>query len=136
MEKPTCEAYLKNDSFNLCKFAVYNESNERERNYKRYLWFIDILEKYIHKMLTFKKIKLKTKITLELKPSNNDSIERLNNHSSYKKITCESSFEYKKQKFEFKDEDILKNGLRGNVPGFIFLINELCNDDYDDKINN
>ena len=83
-----------------------------------------------------KKIKLKTKITLELKPSNNDSIERLNNHYSYKKITCESSFEYKKQKFEFKDEDILKNGLRGNVPGFIFLINELCNDDYDDKINN
>ena len=136
LEKPTCEAYLKNDSFNLCKFAVYNESNERERNYKRYLWFIDILEKYIDKMLTSKKIKLKTKITLELKPSNNDSIERLNNHSSYKKITCESSFEYKKQKFEFKDEDILKNGLRGNVPGFIFLINELCNDDYDDKINN
>ena len=62
---------------------------------------------------------------------------RKNNEAKYIdifNITCISSFHYKKnninRKFEFKDEDILVNGLDSKYQGFVYLINELTNEDY------
>ena len=41
----------------------------------------------------------------------------------------------KKPGFDVIDENVLVHGINGKTPGFIFLVNELCNDEYEEKKN-
>ena len=48
-------------------------------------------------------------------------------------VNCQSSFESDDSKDNnfgiFIDRNVLINGINGKTPGFIFLVNELCNED-------
>ena len=104
-------------------YEEYNDENEDyNKKFKRYIEFKNKIIKYIQEEKN--NIKLKTKIKLEITPKKDDNHE-------FQNIECISSYEHEGKKiFKFKDTNILANGINGKSPGFIFLINELCNDEY------
>ena len=128
------------ESINLCEKGIYDKNKFGEKNYIQYLKFVKEVKKYINEKKN--KLKIKPIITLELTPfsekeQNDDSLPlNFPNRQYYKDINnveCESSFNYNGKKFIFKDKNVLIFGIHGKAPGFIFLINELCNDDYEDN---
>ena len=125
------------ETIHLREKAEYDRNKFEEKNYIQYLKFIEEVNKYIKEKKN--NIKLKTTITLELTPisgkqeigitlprnfSDNQNVLNIYN------VECKSSFNYKGQEFIYKDKNVLIFGIHGKAPGFIFLINELCNDDY------
>ena len=125
------------ETIHLREKAEYDRNKFEEKNYIQYLKFIEEVNKYIKEKKN--NIKLKTTITLELTPisgkqeigitlprnfSDNQNVLDIYN------VECKSSFNYKGQEFIYKDKNVLIFGIHGKAPGFIFLINELCNDDY------
>ena len=107
-----------------------NENKEYNKKFKGYIEFKNKVIKHIKEEK--KNIKLKTTIKLEITPIKEDEYQIYQDTKFYgfKNIQCISSYEHKGKKFEFKDKNILDNGISGKSPGFIFLINELCNDEY------
>lgn len=116
----------------------YDEPNESDRNYKRYLEFKDQLIKYIDQV--HKDLKIDTTVTVILTPDKySQSQEILQQKGDRDYITkdlhdvkCYSFYECNNTKFEVIDENVLVYGIYGKSSGFIFLINELCNEDYSD----
>ena len=117
-------------------YEEYNDENEDyNKKFKRYIEFKNKIIKYIQEEKN--NIKLKTKILLEITPIKDDNIQIFDDKKFYEfhNIQCISSYEYERKKFEFKDKNILSNGINGKSPGFIYMINELCNDEYIIKEN-
>ena len=92
------------------------------QNYKRFAIFIENIEEYIKKA----DIQFNPEITLELERDK----KKEKNDIYY--IKCISSFknQINNTTLEYKDENILVNSIKGKSEGFLFLINELINDDY------
>ena len=116
-----------------------NFENESEKiiykNYLKLLDFLNDIENYIEKS---KIINNYSEIFFELKKEN--KINNSNNKDFFY-ITCNYEFvtEFKdkenkdktiRKKFLFKDENILVNSIDSKFQGFIYLINELSNEDY------
>ena len=119
-----------------------NKFPEEKTKNKKYLEFVNKVIKYIKEMKN--EIKYNTNICLELTITNKiQSQETIEEMSKRKRnieknlcnVRCLSYIIDKKNNSEggddkFKDENVLVYGLDGQVPGFIYLVNELCNDDY------
>ena len=97
--------------------AIYDENKIEERKFKKYLFFIDKLKKYVKQIID--KIKHKKIVTLE--------ISHKNGNQNSDNIRCIS---YVDKDSSYLDENILEEGISSTKPGLIFLLNELCNDDY------
>lgn len=128
-----------NKKFNYLDME-YKDKDEKKiyKNYQKLINFLEEIEEYIKQSkitISEQAIKIKLiKLEEEEKKCNNN---RGNNKDKYKdifNIVCTSSFVYNKnniyRNYEFKDEDILVNGLDSKSQGFIYLINELSNEDY------
>ena len=50
-------------------------------------------------------------------------------------MTFFARFKNNNKNQRFKDENILENGIDSKSQGFFYLINELCNDNYNDNNN-
>ena len=113
------------------KFIIYEEdlnninynnekgTHEEKIIYKKYMQFLEFfgnIKEYILKS----KIRFNLRIILELEPKDSD-------------MKLISSFENQtlKKEINFVDHHILANGIKGDNVGFILLINELCDDDYE-----
>ena len=122
----------------------YSYSNIKEENFVKYLEFINKVSNYIKEMK--KEIQYDTQIYLELTITSKEQNEGTINEMEKRKrpinkklynVKCLSYF-YEDEndegnRIEFKDENVLVYGLDGPVPGFVYLINELCNDDYKEE---
>lgn len=104
---------------------LYNDNNIYERNYKRYLIFIEQVQKHLNFLKEQEEIKIFPEIKLLFKLTNNSKKEK----GDLFEVKCISSFEYKKKIYEAIDKDILVYGIHGKIPGFIFLAEELSNED-------
>ena len=128
----------------------YDENTEDDRNYKKYLEFKDQVFKYIEDIRDEIKYKKENeKIVLELTTVENHQEGELfeNYHGSditkdLHYVRCMSYLvkvvnnkDEKKPGFDVIDENVLVHGINGKTPGFIFLVNELCNDEYEEKKN-
>ena len=101
-----------------------------EKKFKGYIEFKNKIMKYINQEIN--NIKLKITIRLEITPVKDEKeIYDDERYYYFEEIKCRSSYIYKKKKYEYIDNNILVDGIKGKSPGFIFLINELCNDDYE-----
>ena len=115
----------------------YNMSNKDEKNYKEYINFDKKVRNFVNDNINNIKKSGTIKLiltTFKEEQKNNEKIpEKL---KSLYIVDCESYFENdeknsKDNNFEkFIDNNVLINGINGKTPGFIFLINELCNEDY------
>ena len=104
--------------------AIYDENKIEEKIFKKYLFFIDKLKKYVNQIIN--KIKCKKIVTLEIAHKNGNQ-NNDDNILSLKDVRCIS---YVDKNFLYLDENILEEGISSTKPGLIFLLNELCNDDY------
>ena len=118
------------------------------KTYKKYLEFIKKVKNYVKSLND--KITLKTNhIYLELEQINDRQREEVLHEESHRRdlikdipeVRCKSYFypsvedeEAKKEtKYEYKDDNVLIYGIYGKLQGIIFMMNELCNEDYKDK---
>ena len=106
--------------------VIYNKDDYQEKNYKRYLMFIEKIKKYIKKV--YNEIKYQGKIILELTEESNEQTDEDNEDIKY--VKCIYKIGDNKE-IQFRDDNVLIDGFDGKRQGFLFLINELCNDDYD-----
>ena len=118
----------------------YNIKIKDEKNYKEYLNFDKKIKNFIkdniNNIQKYGTIKLiLTTLKEEQKNQNNidkDQIDK--NQIDLYIVNCQSSFESDDSKDNnfgiFIDRNVLINGINGKTPGFIFLVNELCNEDY------
>ena len=118
----------------------YNIKIKDEKNYKEYLNFDIKVKNFINDNINniqkYGTIKLiLTTLKEEQKNQNNidkDQIDK--NQIDLYIVNCQSSFESDDSKDNnfgiFIDRNVLINGINGKTPGFIFLVNELCNEDY------
>ena len=115
------------------KIKNSTEKEKYDKKFKGYIEFKNKVMKYIEDQKN--NIRLKTIIKLEIKPVTENDGRRYEPEEFYKfkNIECISSYKYKKIEYKYKDQNILKYGINGKSPGFIFLINELCNDDYNEE---
>ena len=133
--------HIKDKEIKLYKNGEYDCKKPEEKNYLEYIKFNDKVEKFIKDNI--KNIKKKGKIVLILKfkskEQKNQSQLKENKNQNLYVVDCESHFEKNDEgKVDevigrFNDDNVLINGISGKNPGFIFLVNELCNDDYDNK---
>ena len=105
----------------------YDEKQKEENKFIKYLNFINQVKKYINQIEG--KIKCKTQVQLKL-THKNDNVD-----GDVEEVMCNSSFNYKNEYLSFVDDNVLKEGISSKKPGLIFLLNELCNDDYDENSN-
>lgn len=117
----------------------YNIKIKDEKNYKEYLNFDKKIKNFIkdniNNIQKYGTIKLiLTTLKEEQKNQNNidkDQIDK--NQIDLYIVNCQSSFESDDSKDNnfgiFIDRNVLINGINGKTPGFIFLVNELCNED-------
>ena len=117
----------------------YNIKIKDEKNYKEYLNFDikvkNFIKDNINNIQKYGTIKLiLTTLKEEQKNQNNidkDQIDK--NQIDLYIVNCQSSFESDDSKDNnfgiFIDRNVLINGINGKTPGFIFLVNELCNED-------
>ena len=105
----------------------YDKKQKEENKFIKYLNFINQVKKYINQIQG--KIKCKTQVKLMLKHKNG------NVDGDVEEVICNSSFNYKNEYLSFVDDNVLKEGISSKKPGLIFLLNELCNDDYDENSN-
>ena len=118
----------------------YDIKKKDEKNYKEYLNFDIKVKNFINDNINniqkYGTIKLiLTTLKEEQKNQNNidkDQIDK--NQIDLYIVNCQSSFESDDSKDNnfgiFIDRNVLINGINGKTPGFIFLVNELCNEDY------
>ena len=128
------------------------------KTYKKYLEFINKVKDYVKSLKD--KIILKKEVFLELEPINDRQREEVLHEEFHRRdlikdipeVRCKSYFFYeedtedkeetqketkKKQiKYEYRDDNVLIYGIYGKLQGFIFMMNELCNEDYIKKSNN
>ena len=101
---------------------LYYEERDLYKNYKRLLLFLEQIEENI----------LSPKIKL-FNPEISFEIERPKDSKKNKDkiyyLTCLYTF----NELKFIDRNILVNGINSKTRGFIFLINELTNEDYKDN---
>ena len=106
------------------------------KNYKKLAAFFKDVENSINAL----EVKFNPRITLELERELRDINKEGDPHSEYKdlyNITCNSSFVNQLEEnitMKFKDQNILVYSINGRTPGFIYLTNELTNDDYDGEV--
>ena len=114
-----------NETFDIEYFenAIYDENKEEEKKFKKYLFFIDKLKKYVKQIID--KIKRKKIVTLEIAHKNGN--QNSDNILSLEDVRCIS---YVDKDSSYLDENILEEGISSIKPGLIFLLNELCHDDY------
>ena len=117
----------------------YDIKKKDEKNYKEYLNFDKKIKNFIkdniNNIQKYGTIKLiLTTLKEEQKNQNNidkDQIDK--NQIDLYIVNCQSSFESDDSKDNnfgiFIDRNVLINGINGKTPGFIFLVNELCNED-------
>ena len=120
-EKKTCYT-------NAQTQELYNDNNKNERNYKRYLIFIEQVQNHLKFLRKQKEIKINAKIKMLLIITNNSQKETVDLYD----VKCISSLEClknKEKKYEAIDKEILVHGIHGKIPGFIFLAEELSNED-------
>ena len=110
---------------------IYKNKSEEiiYKNYIKLLNFLKDIEEYIEKS----NIKINnSEIIFQFKKEEN-KINKDNNKDIFY-ITCKYifSFYYKNKKYKsiFKDENILIDSIDSKFQGFIYLINELSNEDY------
>ena len=136
----TFEDILDNDDNN-----EYNNDNN-VKTYKKYLEFINKVKDYVKSLKD--KIILKEEIYLELEPINDRQREEVLHEESHRRdlikdipeVRCKSYFcckedknDNKKQYQYYRDDNVLVYGIYGKLQGIIFMMNELCNEDYKDK---
>ena len=109
----------------------YNANAEKVyKNYKKLLKYIEDIGDYIKKTT----IQFEPQITLEIEKDEYNN----NNKNDLKDINylnCIFTFINQLQdneKLTFKDENILVNSIEGKSQGFIHLMTELMNEDYND----
>ena len=127
-EKISCPNYKNIDieylqGNNISK--ILENDNELYRNYKKLLFFFGEIENII----SISPIKLRPRIKCEIKREKEDFKGLLYN------MTFFARFKNNNKNQRFKDENILENGIDSKSQGFLYLINELCNDDYNDNNN-
>ena len=129
------------DSNNLylnVNFEEYIKSKECDKdskiiykNYQKYLQFLKAIIDYLKHI----KIKFNPRIILELKREYSD-VNSKSENQKYKDIyyiKCDYIFINQikgNEKLKFHDRNILINGINGNNSGFILLMNELSDEDY------
>ena len=134
------EEILDNDDNN-------NYINDNDvKTYKKYLEFINKVKDYVKSLKD--KIILKEEIYLELEPINDRQREEVLHEESHRRdlikdipeVRCKSYFCYKEDKNDnkkqyqyYRDDNVLVYGIYGKLQGIIFMMNELCNEDYKDK---
>ena len=136
------EKKLKIEKESLHKEANYEEithqENKYENVYKNYKRFLKVLEE-IEECIKNENIPFNPLIELEFTNENNKiySEENKGGHRQYNNITLISRFKNQigdKKLLEFLDKDILVYGLDSKSQGFLYLINELTNEDYENEI--
>ena len=135
------ENKLKIRKESLHKEANYEELTQEEKKYenlyKNYTRLLKVLEE-IEEYITNSNIPFNPLIELEFTNENNaiDSENNKGEHRQYNNITLISRFKNqigKKDIMEFLDRDILICGIGTKSQGFIYLINELTNEDYENE---
>ena len=122
--------YSMEDIENLERHFNYNEKIKDENllnedkiiyeNYKRLLFFLEEIEEYI----ILSKIKPNnSEITFEIKKIN----EKKNNNKNIYYLKCIYTLN---NNLKFIEQNILEDSINSHTSGFIYLINELTNDDY------
>ena len=102
---------------------IFYKERDLYENYKRLLLFLEQIEEYI----LSPKIKLfNSEVSFEIIESPKDS-EKNKDNIYY--LICLYTF----NELKFIDRNILVNGIDSKTRGFIFLINELTNEDYKNK---
>jgi len=135
---------IKIDNDNLMlnvNFEKYIESQECDKeskviykNYQKYLQFLKAIAEYLKN----KKVNFNPRIILKLKRENS-SVNRKSKNKDYKNIyfiNCEYIFINQlkgNEELKFCDRNILINGINGKNVGFILLMNELSDEDYNLK---
>ena len=123
--------------------ANYEEIDEKDKkdnpnakiiykNYKKLLNYIEEIENYIKKTT----IQFEPQITLEIEEGKYSN-KATDNFKDVYYLNCIITFVNQLQdneKLKFKDENILVNSINGKSQGFINLMNELMNEDYNDAI--
>ena len=131
---------LKIQFFNNLLNGIKDETDIVYKNYQRLINFIDDVKECISNS----DLNYKPDIILKLEKEEDDEYYFYNKKNKERErdiynINCVSSFVLKEgektKEFKYKDYDILVNGIDGESNGFSYLINELCNDDYEDSKN-
>ena len=130
---------IKISYFNNLLSDINDETNITYKNYQRLLCFIED----IRECISNSELKYKPDIKLELERESDDDYDddefnyvyKEKNEKDIYNIKCISSFvlndsEEKKKEFKYKDYNILVKGIDDGCCGFLYLINELSNDDY------
>lgn len=144
--EPLFNYYYKNENDQTCDVQLYEKydydiKDKNYKNYKEYLNFREKVENFLNDNI--KNNKKKGTIVLTLTSYKDDHRKENNVDSAQKNlfiVNCESYFEKEgtdgvDENFGiFIDRDVLIDGINGRNPGFIFLINELCNEDNKDDI--
>ena len=142
--------YYSKDSNNIYKTTDIIEDfeiPERNREVQIYIKYLDFINKIVDYILRYiSHITYRTEIILELEPISKGQREEILYEESYRKdlikdipeVRCISSFSEikdndpkKKITHYYKDDNVLIYGIHGKLQGFIFMINELCNADYE-----
>lgn len=101
---------------------LYYEERDLYKNYKRLLLFLEQIEENI----LSPKIKLfNSEVSFEIERPKDSK----KNKDKIYYLTCLYTF----NELKFIDRNILVNGINSKTRGFIFLINELTNEDYKDN---
>lgn len=114
----------------------YDISKPDENNYKEYLNLIKKIRNFIQDNINnIKKSGTIVLILTTFKEEQKYKINLPNEKKDFYIVYCQSHFESDEKnednKFEtFIENNVLVDGISGKTPGFIFLVNELCNDDY------
>ena len=126
--------------YDKCHYENIDEKDKNYihyKNYARYLWFNAQVYNYIKQCKDNNQIKLKkATIILDLTTtSDKQSKEDLSNDKTTTKfidirnVKCKSFVADTNS--EYTDENVLVYGIHDYKSGFIYFINELCNDDYE-----
>ena len=111
-----------------------------KKNYVKYLEFIDNIIFYFLKKNENKEINYRGKIILELTTVSEKQDEKIFENDDYLKnekdnlinirnVRCIYSME--KGEYKFIDDNVLIHGIDGKYQGFLFLLDEVCKDDYE-----
>jgi len=134
------EKKIKIEKESLHKEANYDELTQQEKkyenvykNYKRVLKILEEIEEYIiNSNIPFNPL-----IELEFTNENNIASEsNKGEHRQFNNLTLISKFTNQinnNEVLEFLDRDILVHGLDGKTQGFLYLIGELTNEDYENE---
>ena len=114
------------------------EKNITYKNYERLINLINEIKEYIsqNELNYTPDIKLEFKRELENEHEYDFFCEPKNGKDKdIYNLTCTSSFivnerDVTKEEYKFNDYNVLVNGLDEEPNGFLYLINELCNEDY------